>query len=107
MADAKHTRGPWLLRGTIITPADTDQVEIAEILTDEDETAFDDQGNLIGSSLGDGLLLAAAPELLEALEEVLHEWVRDLTDAGEEDIEDKAYVKFARRVIAKATGSTS
>lgn len=97
MADAIHTRGPWMLRGTIITPADTDQVEIAEILTEEDETAFDAEGNLIGASRADGLLLAAAPELLEALQHAVH-WFDQLKP------EDIARYRIA---IAKATGSAA
>lgn len=52
-------------------------------------------------------LIAAAPDLLEALQDVLDEWVRDLTDAGEEDVEERAYVKFARAALARATGSAS
>lgn len=97
MADAKHTRGPWMLRGTIITPADTDQVEIAEILTEEDETVFDAEGNLIGASRADGLLIAASPELLEALQHAVH-WFDQLKP------EDIARYRIA---IAKATGSAA
>ena len=93
MTAAKHTPGPWVLRDVMITPANLPKVEIAEIGVDDD---FDDDGNLIGSSLADGLLIASAPELLEALQHVVR-WFDQLKP------EDIARYRVA---IAKATGST-
>lgn len=94
MADAKHTPGPWVLRDVMITPVGSPKVEIAEVGVDDD---FDDEGNLMGTSLADGLLLAAAPDLLEALQHAVR-WFDQLKP------EDIARYRIA---IAKALGSAA
>lgn len=121
MADAKHTPGPWVLRDVMITPAGSPKVEIAEVGVDDD---FDDEGNLIGTSLADGLLIAAAPELLAALQGVLDDGADEseteydnrmyrvctscqiLGDSGIEHLKGCAW-ESARIAIAKATGSAA
>jgi hypothetical protein len=104
MSGAMHTPGPWALfevgdRIKRMCPAAVETKTSILTVVGEDETTF-----AAVLEIADARLIAAAPDLLEALEDVLSEWVRDLTDAGEEDIEERAYVKFARAAISKATG---
>lgn len=51
-------------------------------------------------------LVAAAPQLLEALSDLVEHHIAEIT-AEYPDYEEGVYVRFAREVIAKATGSTS
>lgn len=100
MADAQRTPGIWVFDRHIgvITPAGDSKLEIAELLTDDD---YDLNGDVIGATLADGLLMAAAPELLEALQAIFAAMHPDLPGAPGSALEK------ARVAIAKATGAAS
>ncbi len=92
MQEAKHTPGPWatdskgieVFRDTELGPDTVAQV-VGHLMRDE------------GVNVANARLIAAAPELLEALQEVLYEHGGFATSYP-------AAVKKARAVIAKATG---
>ena len=93
-----YTRGPWILSDIYIENADGN-LQIAEISTDDE--SFNNEGDLIGKTLHDAYLIAAAPELLEALKATLEEIER-----VEADVEYKLPCgDKARAAIAKAEGS--
>lgn len=79
---SKHTPGPWR-RG----------------IGGDAHTVFDDEGRIVADKCGyaDGNLIAAAPDLLKALQE----YVRDFGD--NEDTDSQQMTAKARAAIAKAT----
>lgn len=103
MSAAGHTPGPWEVR------PDEDGRGYFRIRGTRLARLFKVANVLFGSAfdraeaLANARLIAASPELLEALEDILSEYVRDIADAGDEDPEEKAIVKFARAAITKAT----
>lgn len=88
MSESKHTPGPWTIAAgrylLAITPAQTKQIAIFD---SDDDWEDEQQAN--------ARLIAAAPELLEALEECL---------TCEFPVIDRDAVSKARAAIAKATG---
>lgn len=96
----KHTPGPWRLSETARDAVVCDDVSGHDTSDNVDYY----EGHLIAESIigsANRLLIAAAPDLLEALEWMLHAHGADV-DGGESDVIDKA-----RAAIAKATGSES
>ena len=95
---AKHTPGPWhVLRehGCAFQIADHDDSSKASILATRFMWEEKEQ-----EMAANGRLMAAAPELLEALIEI--------ADTGAEAWGDeRPCVEYARRIIAKATGSVA
>jgi len=95
---AKHTPGPWGVVG--ITQMATG-MGYYSVCTNEGEVEV---CTLRNRPLGDARLIATAPELLEALEEVVKAW---LHEAGQGDgiMEEHAPILAkARAAIAKAKG---
>ena len=92
---AKHTAGPW--------EAVSNLVRTARTPTGGGFLVAECPAN-IGSRLEDARLIAAAPELLEALQLLLHE-VDESAIAGAKDYGWPAAVSKARAAIAKATQS--
>lgn len=86
-----YTRGPWSLSDIYIENADGN-LQIAEISTDDE--SFNNEGDLIGKALHDAYLIAAAPELLEALESIV-EMNPELP---------MGMIEAAEKAIAKARG---
>lgn len=101
---SKHTPGPWLLReikdGGIVhlCPVTEDKLSILTVV-DQDGYPF---GAIYNDA--DARLIAAAPELLNALRDVIG-WVPGAS-AWHTDAPMKA-VERARSVIAKATGESA
>ncbi len=96
MAAATHTPGPWLVSETFaIGPA-------GEVVACTPNNHPRREAN--------ARLIAAAPELLEALEGLLKDYIQVFSDhpAIEPDWnpEDSALVKRARAAIAKAKGDS-
>lgn len=115
MSEVKHTPGPWEFgfgdgvygpraaptcyldgNGFLQIPIRVGKNPVAWILSSRPD----------GHEDADARLIAAAPELLEALRELLDEHVRTLPYAygTDDDPEDSAIVRFGRAAIAKATG---
>ena len=86
--ETKHTPGPWRQEGTSIV---TDEVCIAVIEEDGGYEAPPEQRR------ANTLLLVAAPELLEALKEMLETPFRNTS-------EQAATFGKARAIVAKAEG---
>jgi hypothetical protein len=88
----RHTPGPWFLltKNHCCVEASSGNVAVT---------------NLARMSLADAQLIAAAPELLEALRTTLGIWVSLVNsgDAGNWDPEQEPHVIAARAAIAKAT----
>lgn len=108
MSDIKHTPGPWFAE------ANDSYWEVNPLNGGEDGTPFS-VANVCCSAPGfrDGglqeanaRLIAAAPELLQSLNEILSLYVSlvESGDAGFWNAEQEQEVIFARSVIAKATG---
>ncbi len=89
-----HTPGPWKA-GKNNYVYDKDNVVVAEIYY------WDDSG-CRKEDLDNKMLVAAAPEILEALELIVNEWAPwcDSDDPGG----NEALLVNAKRVIAKAKG---
>jgi len=62
---SKHTPGPWVISGDEINTADG-QTKIAEVIGGDGRRFQDEEDNT--ECLADARLIAAAPDLLEALE---------------------------------------
>jgi hypothetical protein len=102
MSEGKHTPGPWLLevdksmRGewVIRSPSDNSLMGNADYYPWQ-------SGNIY-----DAHLIAAAPDMLKALEQFVEEYVELVNsgDAGFWNPEDEDKVKFARAAISKAKG---
>jgi hypothetical protein len=92
---SKHTPGPWLLHGRITQgnhlpcSAVTAKTLIAKVYSE----AYND----IDEETANAILIAAAPELLEALKEFV-EWI----EQGDYDI---SFLAKAQAAIAKAEGA--
>jgi hypothetical protein len=108
-ARARHTPGPWR-----VDPCYKADVQTAdgciEICTVDGDGANYSTGAPHGlytpsrsSALANARLIAAAPELLEALRELADAFSCEITFEGVKQPEDPAIVK-ARAAIAKATG---
>ncbi|MDQ0086063.1 hypothetical protein J2W35_006444 [Variovorax boronicumulans] len=61
---SQRTPGNWVLRRTSIVSSRDENIEIAQVLTDDE---IDADGNLRGRGLADGQTLAAAPFMLSTL----------------------------------------
>ena len=99
MSEAKHTPGPWRVAlgnsGAILAPSPSGTPDRYV------QVIYHDGDNYIYQSPGDARLIAAAPELLEALERV--EKILDRSDVwamGETH-------KFVLATIAKATAHST
>lgn len=105
MSEMKWTRGPWIPQAVT---KDGDERGSAFIVADN-------LGGLVGAAHAwpteideenfarveaNAKLIAAAPELYDALEELLSEWF-DPEDTG---TQDNPFVAKARRALAKARG---
>jgi len=92
MSTAKHTPGPWHVRtldcslGTIDASNDNSVAQAFEVSVDDRRAGHHERK-------ANALLIAAAPELLEALQELV-----------DSEYEFAAVAHKARLVIAKATG---
>lgn len=99
MINEKHTPGPWKLLevGGLghLCPADGNGISILTVVTEGDvdfAAVYED---------ADARLIAAAPELLEALQNLLN----DTQHKEHQDCDDgPCPVREARAAIAKATG---
>ena len=90
-----HTEGPWLR---------VDTADYAEI-----RAAGASQAVALVGKPADADLIAAAPELLEALVEAERHFgpFAEITINGQRDPEDVRVTALIRAAIAKATGATS
>lgn len=76
MSKAKHTKGFWYILPTpevnlIRTEGEKGHTYIAKVIKDPDK---DNKGLNTNEGRGNAHLIAAAPEMYEALEEVLNYW---------------------------------
>jgi len=108
MPDPKHTPGPWF-RGDLVwhDPGENQCGQrfavvrsghgdpVALVLHDEDDAEQDDRT---------AALVAAAPDLLGALKELLAEWETDHQDTPTARWPETGGVMMARSAIAKAQG---
>lgn len=97
MQEAKHTPGPWVANGRYIgTP--NHKSFIAE--------CKDQNGNWTNEpmAVANARLIAAAPELLEALQAIERHHVEQNRLKGRDEGKSKT-LTIARAAIAKATGS--
>lgn len=90
----EYTPGPWRLHQT------STRAVFAGLPPDEDAVAHVD-GGFEDARIANARLIAAAPELLEALREC----VDCVTDLVTEAHEDPEVLKKSRAAIAKATGT--
>lgn len=95
MSKAKHTPGPW----KVASAAACAEIEVMEIAEVAHLRVIPAAGGwpAPGEPEVDASLIAAAPELLEALQRLIDSG--DVRDAAE-----KGAVSMARAAIAKATG---
>ena len=97
--EAKHTPGPWSeLTGTITGP---DGDEIAEVVGGDGGRYLDDDAN--AECAANARLIAASPEMLEALRDTLA-WMEDcLMDRQQRGLPSREAYETVRTAIAKAT----
>ena len=88
---SKHTPGPWIADGDLILAADNWRVASCHRFPNNDDTARPANARLI----------AAAPELLEALQAIAG------TDPVDSARDPQHLVAIARAAIAKAEGRCS
>ena len=87
----KHTTGPWAHRNGRIFPADRENLTIAHVARAAD-------GDY---SPANGDVLAAAPDLLDALQKIPQRYMDDM------DAHTPGVAQMIRAAIAKATGTQS
>jgi hypothetical protein len=98
---AKHTPGPWKAAGDFIGTDEADPQTIAYV---SDHRNRRPRGNDVDKA--NARLIAAAPELLEALQDCKAR-LRLLIDSDRHKLLDTAAVRKAIAAIAKATGETN
>lgn len=105
---SKHTPGPWVAVGT--DPAEGGNWFWIKAQPAPVMRGFTKEIGVVNGSQDDpeqqanARLIAAAPELLEALRDLLlHAYITDV-DPADVDEEDRARESRARAAIAKATG---
>lgn len=97
----KHTPGPWRTDGSI-------EAEDLDIVSDEGRIAMMDVSRQTGWSKpvmnANARLIAAAPELLEALSNILHEVTHDIAGLPRDELLDVVSTvrELAASAIAKA-----
>lgn len=94
-----HTEGPWQTNGGIVRTVDENSITVRKIATVHGEFGE-------AEKIANARLIAAAPELLEALKATLGKWV-DLVESGDAgfwDAEEEPHVIAARAAIARAEG---
>lgn len=90
---AQHTPGPWVL-SYVSEPSDPSAIIYCNYASMSMRTVGEARGEIItGELLANGRLIAAAPELLEALQTMLLR----------ADLHSNSEVVMARAAIAKAT----
>ena len=94
MSEAKHTPGPWECDGDLVHK---DGFEIAIV-----EAHYEDYVEL---QQANARLIAAAPDLLEALKVMVYLEESNLRGEDDEDVCDE--LLFARAAISKATGASA
>lgn len=107
MEQAKHTPGPWML--TEGDRFDKEMVITTQHRLDESIGCICEMDVYFTGQIGieqeaNARLIAAAPELLIALNDVLSEFAKD-GHGGEFEDGEHPYVDAARAAIAKATGA--
>ena len=94
---AEHTPGPWRVKYHESSPD-----QIAAVVSDHDLVcAMSIDGN------ANARLIAAAPELLAALEQTITRFERCMVQAGSDPEFARAATQAARTVIATARGETA
>jgi hypothetical protein len=97
----QHTPGPWKIRSIGVNGSQT-----VYAMRNDVATAYDRAPMVKGECEANAQLIAAAPELLEALQEALAWCEIDATDEdgfpSQEMLENR--VEILREAIAKATG---
>lgn len=96
MADTKHTPGPWNVTGVMVDGEPHPEICIGVHTPHGPLTVAVALGGLEGQE-ANALVLAAAPELLAALQAVLP-WAAELIN------DNHPAMKAAKAAIAKATG---
>ena len=113
---AQHTPGPWIVQGGIESPA---RIQTDHDIPDRDETYIavmhNNHAMKSGEARANARLIAAAPELLEALilaeRDIFEQIRRDLIQEGcpgshtaSKKAAEDGFVRELRAAIAKATG---
>lgn len=88
----KHTPGPWYANGIVVRPANVDRNPCIAVADDQDRLRDEQEAN--------ARLIAAAPELLEALRNLLE----DAIALGIEDSDRSGSAIEAKAALAKAGG---
>ena len=95
MSDSRHTPGPWV----VTTDLRQDDEIICDMLNEQGYVAIT-KGQKLANWRDDAKLIAAAPDLLEALQE-LRDLMQGVIDGEYEP--DFATLQIADAAIAKAT----
>jgi 2-oxo-4-hydroxy-4-carboxy--5-ureidoimidazoline (OHCU) decarboxylase len=100
MKKAKHTPGPW--SAMVIGRNNMDRGTVMVATTYRDGMAIDcfNSGSTFAESAANAHLIAAAPELLEALQRLLNE-----AHPNQQYVNGHPAAEAARAAIAKATGN--
>lgn len=97
MNNTKHTPGPWIVYKSGVWSPPKMRGEQINII------ANCNTQNLDGCDLANATLIAAAPELLEALKAIVKEYVNDLWNCVDPSI-SQDNIEKAKLAIAKAEG---
>jgi hypothetical protein len=98
MSDLKHTPGPWFMEAEPYDSYYQISDDFSTTLAQVEAWDGDNDEEVMGEAKANARLIAAAPELLQALEGMLEIFV----DSDQlSDLEDLETVKFARATILK------
>lgn len=110
MSECKFTKGPWKVTGTGDVSVDIPAPYYESIGVGVNECApfciVISRRNIASRLEANANLIAAAPELYEALENQLKNWIEliESGDAGFWNPDDDEHVIAMRKVLAKARG---
>lgn len=106
MTQAKHTPGPWVVRTIDQSLATVETANGEFIITNAGQLRADDWKTEHAERKANAALMAAAPELLEALQMLLKESSVAFQASGFPAYMQESVIR-SRSAIAKATGGAS
>ena len=98
----KHLPGPWMILGTPVSPIPPEMFPVLIGVENEEGGLPIMAVHNVNGDYGDARLIAAAPDLLEALQVMVRDYSAAHASCG--DLEMSPALFQAQRAIARATG---
>jgi predicted Rossmann fold nucleotide-binding protein DprA/Smf involved in DNA uptake len=106
MTTTQHTAGPWTYAYAPYTTQDGKELPAFEIHGEGEKVCDTVEDQPIEAQEANARLIVAAPELLDALQELVERERAEAAESGFTD-DEMTWLEDARRVIAKAKGGAA